>query len=591
MELAIATNIVSSILFSGLEKGVNAARNTLADKLKDGDIRNEKWRKIIIEDLHDINTKIDGLSRKDSLASCAFLKEGIGALKIKLKEANGDHNIENETTTATQTNERESGVLNEAIALSTNIQRLNDPSNGPLASTEKYFTAAREEATRAFWNEALSVTDRVMAEKIRVVSKVLECLQDTKVAAAGCMQFLRELHDLPAIGETFSTYFKGGIKSRFYKDSRLENVKSVLSLNFAISEFVARFSGELPNVRNWPRIHLSTRETIHPLLLDVDVVKDIFDNEEFQPPENQMTSALLYCTRHCINSKGQLLVASSYDTRVRISNRSGKTRTFCQIQPSTANLEPQVVFGGMTFVIDRDDKVFVIKCFKDCTSGKCVFVLFVFDSNGNRQYERMLHFLERDATRPINCVINNDDDIVIHLLAAFDLYVCDKDGNLKSTLSLEKYSSDYIWDSVYDGTYFGISYVFLNDTFDPMKDFFHCASVTNQNEIVMRKGEKVFVYTNEGKLKRTIIVKNGVSAVAYNYDTSNLEIVEDEESTFGTRQSFCIRTYSENDEVECLYLPINKCYPRKAYCSHPTGPAALIYCGRFFTNEKKIIFL
>ena len=157
---------------------------------------------------------------------------------------------------------------------------------------------------------------------------------------------------------------------------------------------------------------------------------------------------------------------------------------------------------------------------------------------------------------------------------------------MKSTLSLEKYSGDY------DGVFFGKPYVLLNETFDSMKDYFHCASVTNQNEIVMRKGEKVFVYTNEGKLKRTIIVKNGVSAVTFNYDTSNLEIVEDEESTFGTRQSFCIRTYSENDEVECLYLPTNKWYLslRKAYCSHPTGPAALIYW-RFYVDEKKIIFL
>ena len=286
MELAraIATNIASSILFSSLEKGVNAARNRMADKLKDGDI----------EDLHDIKTKIDGLSRNDLLTSCSLLTEGIGALKLIKLEENVDHNTENETTAATQTNESESGDLNEAIALSTDIEKLNDPSNGLLVSTEKYFKAAREEATRAFWNEALSLTDRIMAAKIRVASKIFECLQDPKVAAAGCVQFLEELHKLPAIGETFSTYFKGEIKSKVYKDSRLENVKSVLSLNFAISKFVAKFSGELPNVlRNWPRIHLSTRETIHPLLLDVDVVKDIFDKEEFQPPENQITSSRL----------------------------------------------------------------------------------------------------------------------------------------------------------------------------------------------------------------------------------------------------------------------------------------------------------
>ena len=144
-----------------------------------------------------------------------------------------------------------------------------------------------------------------MATKLRVVSKILECLQETKVAAAGCMLFLEELHNLPAIGETFSTYFKGGIKSRIYKDSRIESVKSALSLNFAVSEFITRFPSELPNVRNWSRIHLSTRgETIHPLIIHADVVQEIFDNKEFQPPENHVISNEIVWIYDCvINSK------------------------------------------------------------------------------------------------------------------------------------------------------------------------------------------------------------------------------------------------------------------------------------------------
>jgi adenine C2-methylase RlmN of 23S rRNA A2503 and tRNA A37 len=105
----------------------------------------------------------------------------------------------------------------------------------------------------------------------------------------------------------------------------------------------------------------------------------------------------------------------------------------------------------------------------------------------------------------------------------------------------------------------------------------------------MRKDEKVFVYTKEGKLKRTIIVKKGIGAVTVNYATSNLEVMEYEESSFGTRRSFCIRTYSENDEVECLYLPTNEEYWSKHYCSHPTGPAALVYSNKMY--ERKIIFL
>jgi hypothetical protein len=537
-------------------------------------------RDVINEDLNDIKTKIDALSRKDLLASYCFLKEGVVSLNLALDETkdeqttetskddtNGDQNDGSRTTAATTRNESEPGVLNEAIALSHAIQKLNNTSNARLVSAKECFKAAREKATEAFCNDALSLPDRIMAVKLRVVSKILECLQDTKAAVAGCMLFLEEFHNLPAIGETFSTYFKGGIKSRFYKDSRLENVKSVLSLNFAILEFVARFSGESPNVRNWPRIHLSTRETIHPLILDDDVVGDIFKKRLiFESLGNQIISFQIDASRYCINSKGQLIASSYYDARVRILNRSGKMKTFCQILSTTANLEPLNKFESVALVIDRDDKVFVIKCFKDCTSGKYVFVLLVFDSSGNRQYERVLHFLERDIAKEITCVINNDGDILIHLLDAFDLYVCDKNGNFKSTLSLEKCSGDDTCHS------------------------FYCASVTNKNEIVMRSLNKVFVYTKEGKLKRTIIVKNGVGAVTYNYDTSNLEIMEDEESTFGTRQSFCIRTYSENDEVECLYLPINKWYLKKAYCSHPTGPAALIY-GRLFAHKLKIIFL
>ena len=129
-----------------------------------------------------------------------------------------------------------------------------------------------------------------MATKLRIAAKILECLQDTKAAVAGCMLFLKGLHNLPAIGETFSTYYKGGIKSWVFKDSRLEIVKSVLSLNFGISKFIAaRFSSELHDVTNWPGIPLPTKgkaELIHPLVIYPFTVKEIFDKEELL--ENQL---------------------------------------------------------------------------------------------------------------------------------------------------------------------------------------------------------------------------------------------------------------------------------------------------------------
>ena len=482
-------SVIASIISSALGLVLNKARHSAADKLKDGDVTDDKLRDVIIEDLNDIKTKIDGLSRKDLLASYSFLKEGVVTLNLALDEAkdeekskdevNGAQNGGSNTASTTTRSGSESEVLNEAIALSQAIQELNNTSNDRLVSAKECFKAAREEATRAFCNEALSLPDRIMAAQLRVVSKILECLQDTKAAVAGCMLFLEELHNLPGIGQTFSTYFKGGMKSRFYKDWRLEIVKSVLSLNFAISEFGARFSGELPNMRNWPRIHLPTKgETIHPLLIDIDVVKEIFDKEEVQMPENQQQLATDYYKLHPysgrsvilhrklhfvgLNSKGQILYAAGLDDCIKILNRSGDTETFCQLRQATANLKGNKQHV-LALAIDRHDNVFVFVKFEDCTSKKYLYVLFVFDSSGNERCERVLDFLEYDARR---CVVNNDGDIIIQD-GEQNLNVCYNKGNLKSHL--------------------------------PISERYACVKcVTDENEIVMHKySHDVLVYMHE----------------------------------------------------------------------------------------------
>ena len=551
------SSVIASIISSALGLVLNKARHSAADKLKDGDVIDEKLRDVIIEDLNDIKTKIDGLSRKDLLASYCFLKEGVVTLNLALDEAKDEEKSKDEvngaqdggsnTTSTTTRSESESGILNEAIALTQAIQELNNTSNGQLISAEKCFGDARREATRAFCNEALSLPDRIMAAQLRVVSKILECLQDTKAAVAGCMLFLEELHNLPGIGETFSTYFKGGMKSILYKDSRLENVKSVLSLNFAISKFVARFSSELPNVRNWPRIHLATRgETIHPLLLDVDVVKEIFDKEEFQIPENRVIlSEIIVSDLVSMNSKGQILWAAFSGNRINILNRSGDIETFCRLRQSTANLNGTDQ-NVMALAIDRHDNVFVIIEFKYFAWKKNV--LFVFDSNGNEQGEHVLHFInDGEFAIDWSCVVNNDGDLIIQDIWK-NLFNCDNKGNLKSLLPI----------------------------FSERNARLKC--VTDQNETVMHKHSHLFVYTKEGKLKRTITIKNYIQSVTFNYVTSKIEVLVKNLESVLRWPSYSILSYSENDEVECLYLPVKRqdLWSPKFF-SHPAGPAALIF--------------
>ena len=59
---------------------VNKGRDKAAEKLKDGDITNQKFRGLIVREIDDIKSKLDGLSRKDLLASISFFEEGIELL-------------------------------------------------------------------------------------------------------------------------------------------------------------------------------------------------------------------------------------------------------------------------------------------------------------------------------------------------------------------------------------------------------------------------------------------------------------------------------------------------------------------------------
>ena len=68
-------------------------------------------------------------------------------------------------------------------------------------SAKERFKDARKEATHAFCNEGLNIQDRIFAAKLRVVSEILECLDNPDTAASSCLLFLEKLHGLPAVRE------------------------------------------------------------------------------------------------------------------------------------------------------------------------------------------------------------------------------------------------------------------------------------------------------------------------------------------------------------------------------------------------------
>ena len=78
------TSIVTSMISSTVGLLCDKARDSTAAKLKDGDITDAKIREIVVRELDDIKTKLDGLSRVNLLSSYRFLKEGVELLNVSL---------------------------------------------------------------------------------------------------------------------------------------------------------------------------------------------------------------------------------------------------------------------------------------------------------------------------------------------------------------------------------------------------------------------------------------------------------------------------------------------------------------------------
>ena len=53
---------------------MDKGRDEAAKKLKDGDVTDQQFRGIIVREIDDMKSKLDGLSRKDLLACISFFR-------------------------------------------------------------------------------------------------------------------------------------------------------------------------------------------------------------------------------------------------------------------------------------------------------------------------------------------------------------------------------------------------------------------------------------------------------------------------------------------------------------------------------------
>ena len=283
--------IVTSFLSSTVGLLWNHARDWTVANLKEGDVADTKIRQLLVRELNEINTKLDGISRKDLFSSYSFFKEGVELFNISVDKSNLDEKdaVSNETGENSgegsgMPSSGKSGILSEALQFSNAIGKLKI--NEEFAFAKERFKDARKKATEAFSNESLSIEDRLFAAKLRIVSEILEYVETPKVAITGCMTFLQDLHDLPAIRETLSVFLGGGFWSLFRKEERSENIKSVMYINYILFKYCSKFTSKDSFLLHWPKIEFDDGN-FRPILDWQKISKKTSMKGELPPPPNE----------------------------------------------------------------------------------------------------------------------------------------------------------------------------------------------------------------------------------------------------------------------------------------------------------------
>ena len=449
-----------------------------------------------------------------------------------------------------------SGVLNAALSLPHEIQRLKISSNKGFVSAQDCFKASRERATDAFNNESLSIKDRIMACKLRVAARILELgLEHPEAAITACQLSLEELHGLSAIQEMFSVFIKGGLKSRLNKSERLENMMSVLFINHALYDFATKYSSKSRNLLAWPGIELKARP-FHPILNAQEVMmKTSSSGESFQQLKSVDIASNEILRSFAVNSRGDMILLR--DDKITVIYSTGENTDVMFPDTTVKNVREH---WGLSVAADSDDNVYAVRwrvVRHENGDTEYDFVLYAFDEKYNIKTVCVLDFLHTEkAWSDVNIAVDKNQNLIILNDWNTQVYVCDNTGKLKFQFQRDR---ALLWS----------------------------LSFSNSNDIIIVSDDDsaIHTYSALGDLKSTIKVPDDHRALraAFHHDICKIIVLTCVEK----RYFYFWLSYSETGELEnsVLFRKIDpKLYlfaPNEKHeigmKSHPSGSFAIQY--------------
>ena len=347
--------IISAVFKATIGLIVNKGRDVAAERMKEGDVADQKFRSLIVRDLKEIHYKLDALSQKDLKAAVDFFETGLGCLyrafdtmhsanvslgAAKVSERNEEEDFK-EITLPSDTDPEKTIVLADGIR-NMQLNELDETTKSLLSDAQEKFRLAVENATHACNNEALGTFDRITAIRYRVMAAMLKSAAETvrttgdlkstlQKALPECEQCLKKLNSLPAVQNSFKVELSKGllnIRGQFGKDERMQIISIVCQVNRTIYDAM-RTVGKDVHVLVWPYVDIG-EDQVDPLR-DVRVLQVLEKSEKVDMEHYCITPGLSFDVKlggyrniHCVtNTLGQFLIAEKWETTVHVYDKNG----------------------------------------------------------------------------------------------------------------------------------------------------------------------------------------------------------------------------------------------------------------------------
>ena len=395
---------------------VNKGRDVTAKKLKEGDVADKKVRDLIVREVEDIKSKLDGLSRKDLLAAVDSFETGVRYLfqALDLKPSCEASAATEKTSVGIKEDNVDLSDVVKIVSFASEMEKiqkidLDEATKITFSQAKEIFKKAREKATEASNNEALEVFDRITAIRCRVMAAILESVVETARTAGylspasvksalenalpECDQCIKKLHCLPAVQSNFKVELDKGVlnvRGRWYGEGeRRMIISTVCQVNRAIYNATQAVGRDLPVLVS-PSVDTG-KEKVDPLrdgriskvLQKVNMahccVKPWSLGQEGEE-QHKLKDPCGIAT----NTKKQFLIADDGDKTVKVFDSNGKFDF--RFNPQTDDADTKLDIRDVA-TAGEDDKIYLLVRLKKPGAEKWENEVQVFNKTADLQHK------------------------------------------------------------------------------------------------------------------------------------------------------------------------------------------------------------